>query len=147
MKTFKPGDIIRAEDVNANFSELRNSTERHKSALKTTEWAPLTLSRGWSEVNGHTPRIRWFNGIVQMEGAVLRGSGGSVNDIAKVPSDFLPTKAQFIGATTMVKSGTATRAHGELVLGSTGSLTLGDYSSLDGGVNWIVPLSTLFIPA
>lgn len=46
MKTFVPGEIARAEDVNANFAELKVATDRLAAAFQVGQVAVNSLSPG-----------------------------------------------------------------------------------------------------
>ena len=46
MKTFVPGEIARAEDVNANFAELKAATDKLTAAFQVGQVAVNSLSPG-----------------------------------------------------------------------------------------------------
>ena len=45
MKTFVPGEIARAEDVNANFAELKETSDRLANAFQIGQVAVGGLQR------------------------------------------------------------------------------------------------------
>lgn len=46
MKTFTPGEIARAEDVNANFAELKSATDKLATAFQVGQVAVTSLRPG-----------------------------------------------------------------------------------------------------
>lgn len=112
-----------------------------------TGWLPLTLSTGWAAVGGHTPRGRLINGIVYLEGAVLRGSGGLQSNIAVIPAALRilgPGKTTFIGATFSSRS-TGGAATSQMYTGESGVIGIEGYTTMDGTVGWVLPLTCDFV--
>ncbi|WP_165217236.1 hypothetical protein [Schaalia sp. ZJ1691] len=117
--------------------------------LETTPWEPLPLATGWSAVNGHTPRIRKLGGTVCIEGAVMRNAGGFLDKIVTIPKKYLPSSGtQFVGSSTARKSsGAFTFAPSELYIScEKGYLGINDYTGVDSGAGWILPLSCTYAP-
>lgn len=56
MKTFVPGEIARAEDVNANFAELKEATDRFAAAFQIGQIAVGSLQPG-ATTNSYTVKF------------------------------------------------------------------------------------------
>lgn len=111
----------------------------------STAWQELARSTGWTAVAGHTPRARLLNGVVWIEGAALRGSGGSLSHIATIQDSALwPSKTTFIGASVASKSGESSRSS-ELYVTSSGVVQVGGYTTIDTLAGWSVPLSGAYV--
>lgn len=147
MKTFIPGQIASAADVNQNFTELADratALETKTAPLETTDWEPIPLSPGWAPTVGHTPMIRLLGGIVCIEGAVTRQSGGDVSNMATIPKKYRPSKGtQFIGSATMLNG--ASKGTCELFIEApTGHLRSDTYTTISTAAGWVIPLSCTF---
>lgn len=118
------------------------------SLIGDTGWVSLTLSTGWTGVSGHAPRGRRINGVVHLEGAVLRGGGGALGNIATLPAllQIASTKTTFAGATVAARPSPAATAYAELyVNGSTQRLLVDSYTNIDGTTGWVIPISCSFL--
>ncbi|WP_165215258.1 hypothetical protein [Schaalia sp. ZJ1691] len=147
MKTFIPGQIASASDVNANFKELSDRLTTLETGPETTPWENLRLSTGWSAISGHTPRIRKLNGLVCIEGAVQRNAGGNLSNILTIPAKYQPNSgSQFIGTSTARKSSTQTAPATFYVASGAGNLSVSEYSGIDSGAGWIIPLACTYAP-
>lgn len=108
----------------------------------TTDWVPIALSAGWAATRGHTPRARFINGVIWIEGAATRGAGGALASIGRLPEGMRPRKTVFYGASVAI--GPTGVAYGELHVDSDGVIHIDSYSNLPGSAGWTVPLSGAF---
>lgn len=141
MKTFVPGEIARASDVNGNFTEVLEKID----AL-TGQWQRLTVSTGWETVAGHEPQARIVAGLVVIEGAVIRRTGGYLNNLVTLPPPMRPTKTQFIGA-CIPRKDSQNIAFAELFTSANGQISIDTYTTVDSSPGWLVPISAVFYPA
>lgn len=134
------------ESAAKKLDSALNAVAAATTAL-TTGWMTLTLGRGWSAASGHTPRARLLNGFMCIEGAVLRGSGGNPATMATLPSSLsakLTKGTQFIGGVTAARNGVAAAC--QLYISSSGVISMLNYTAIDSGTGWVVPLSVVFAP-
>ncbi len=93
MKTFVPGEIARASDVNANFTELSDRITNLPTELIHT--ARATTPNNWSQIQnpGNLTRIGHrviFDGIGLAK--VWNFEAGALNEFGKIiPSGFIPS--------------------------------------------------------
>lgn len=140
MKTFIDGEILTARDLNSNFKDALKAV-----ADLTTSWHTLEISSGWEVASGHEPRARLVAGLVIIEGAVIRRSGGYLNNLAILPPNMRPTKTQFIGACVPRKD-SQNIAYAEIFTSSNGQISIDTYTSVDSGTGWLVPIAATFYP-
>lgn len=88
MKTFLPGQVAVAADVNANFTELVN-------AVTPTSWVNVTMTSGWAVRS--TLRVRRIGKLIELRGQFGRGTNGNdlVNPgaaviIGTIPAGYRP---------------------------------------------------------
>nr|DAY90973.1 MAG TPA: receptor binding protein [Caudoviricetes sp.] len=141
MKTFVPGEIARASDVNSNFTEILKKIDELSG-----EWQRLTVSKGWETVAGHEPQARMVAGLVVIEGAVVRRTGGYLNNLVTLPPPMRPRKTQFIG-TCIPRKDSENIAFAELFTSANGQISIDTYTTVDSGTGWLVPLAAVFYPA
>lgn len=136
------------ENLNATTENLTTRTsalETKTAPLETTDWEPIQLGTGWTAIAGHEPRIRLLGGIVCIEGAVTRGSGGDLAAIATLPARYRSAPGtQFVGASVAVRSASTWAPLALYVAGGTGVLGCKGYTTIDGNVGWTVPISCTF---
>lgn len=110
-------------------------------------WETLKPLTGWSAVEGHTPRISIDQGIVTIEGAVRRGTGGALDRIVEIPAKYLPaTGTQFLGASVAAGPGGKTAASQLYVASEKRVLSDIGYTSIDSGPGWTLPISCTYRP-
>lgn len=109
--------------------------------LTQTDWVNLTLSTGWTAVNGHTPRVCKVGQIIFLTGAVLRQAGGAYSSIATIPAGYRPSTTQFIGAGVTSKGGSY-----ELYTGPDGVLMCASYESAGSSAGIVMPIAAIFVP-
>nr|DAV93534.1 MAG TPA: receptor binding protein [Caudoviricetes sp.] len=144
MKTFLPGQIARAEDVNNNFSELQallNAARQQLDALKTTPWETLALGPGWQIVQDRAPKIRMQGGLVCIQGTIQRGAGGDRAKILQIPSQYLQATGwnQWLGAGVAVSGGSVVPLE-FYANGNTRWLSVDRYNGMDSSAGWYLPL-------
>lgn len=144
MKTFLPGQIARAEDVNNNFSELQaalNAAKQQLDALKTTPWETLALGPGWNIVQGRAPKIRMQGGLVCVQGTIQRGAGGDRSKILQIPSQYLQATGwnQWLGTGVAVSNGTIVPVQ-YYANGTSRWLSVDGYNGMDSSAGWYLPL-------
>lgn len=80
MKTFVPGEIARASDVNANFQELESQNTATAQKLEAlTADGTLSPNPGWGATSVTNPTrliCRVTNGIATLFGSIKRASSG-----------------------------------------------------------------------
>ena len=112
--------------------------------VSDTGWQNLILSTGWSAVGGHTPRARLMGGFLCIEGAALRGAGGSAENVATIPTTIplLGSKAVFLSGHIIFNSTSRTAATAEVYLNiPTRRLRFDIYTTISTAAGWIVPLT------
>lgn len=144
MKTFLPGQIARAEDVNNNFSELQaalNAAKQQLDALKTTPWETLALGPGWQIVQGRAPKIRMQGGLVCIQGTIQRGAGGDRSKILQIPPQYLQATGwnQWLGSGVAVSGGTVAPLE-FYANGNSRWLSVDGYNGMDSSAGWYLPL-------
>lgn len=144
MKTFLPGQIARAEDVNNNFSELQaalNAAKQQLDALKTTPWETLALGPGWNIVQGRAPKIRLQGSLVCVQGTIQRAAGGDRAKILQIPSQYLQSTGwnQWLGTGVAVSGGSIVPVQ-YYANGTTRWLSVDGYNGMDSSAGWYLPL-------
>lgn len=144
MKTFLPGQIARAEDVNNNFSELQaalNAAKQDLNALKTTPWETLALGPGWQIVQGRAPKIRMQGGLVCIQGTIQRAAGGDRAKILQIPSQYLQATGwnQWLGSGVAASGGNVVPVQ-YYANGTTRWLSIDGYNGMDSAAGWYLPL-------
>lgn len=108
----------------------------------STDWKPLTMSSGWGEVRGHTPRYRRWGDLVIISGAVERRTGGYLSSLATLPDSALrPVGTQFIGV-SVTSRGQAS----ELYMSGAGVIGVQGFTAIDSSTGMFVPLSCVYMP-
>lgn len=138
MKTFVPGEIARASDVNANFTELSD-----RITNLTSGWKIISPSPGWVAVRNQAPIAMTVAGLVILTGAVIRRDGGFLTNLAVLPQELRPSRTQFIGA-TVCRHDNGNTAYAELYVSPDGQVAIESYTSIDNSAGWAVPLSATF---
>ena len=94
MKTFVPGAIASASEVNANFQELQTDI----NALKATGWQNATMSSDWS--HGGTLKIKKHGTLFEIRGQIGKGANGNdfvqkgtYSSVATLPSGYRPSES------------------------------------------------------
>lgn len=144
MKTFLPGQIARAEDVNNNFSELQallNAARQQLDALKTTPWETLALGPGWQIVQGRAPKIRMQGGLVCIQGTIQRVAGGDRAKILQIPSQYLQATGwnQWLGSGVAASGGNVVPVQ-YYANGTSRWLSVDGYNGMDNTAGWYLPL-------
>lgn len=122
-----------------------------KSAKFNTDsgWMPLTLQTGWTALAGHEPRARLMNGVVHVEGVVLRGTGGSPTAVALVPAPLrlLGPKTTFFASPNLIRSpgSAATSLAAVLNVNESGLIKFDQWSNIDGNTGWYLPLAGSYV--
>lgn len=141
----KPGMLWIETDAGEIYKVVGSNWESME--LESTPWMNLTLSTGWDPISGHTPRARLLHGVVYVEGAVERKTGGLLTSIASIPLVLrhlqTGTKTVFLGAAVASRSGAY--AMSELYVNNVGVLQVSGYSSIDSNLNWILPLGSSYV--
>lgn len=80
MKTFVPGEIARASDVNANFQELETQARNNELKIEAlTAVGTLTANPGWAQGTVTNPTAlvcRVTNGVATLFGSIRRVASG-----------------------------------------------------------------------
>lgn len=125
---------------------LRTDGASRWTRIGDSGWIPLTpTTPGWTAVSGHAPRGRLLNGVVYLEGALQRNTGGALTNLATIPTALrhLGAKTVFIGTSTALRSGNI--AASELYANETGVLSVGGYTAIDGNPGWVIPISSSYV--
>ena len=140
-----PVSADKASDFPTIAMQAADKIDAALAPLETTAWETLPLGTGWTAIAGHEPRIRLLGGIVCIEGAVTRGSGGDLAAIATLPARYRSASGtQFVGASVAVRAASTWAPLALYVAGGTGVLGCKGYTTIDGNVGWTVPVSCTF---
>lgn len=141
----RPGMLFSEEDTGDLY---RTDGAGGWSLIGDTGWVALILSTGWTGVSGHAPRGRRINGVIHLEGAVLRGAGGSLTNIATLPPvlQLASSKTTFANATIAARPSPAATAYAQLYInGAQQRLLVESYTNIDGTAGWVIPISCTFL--